>query len=67
MKLYSNNCPKCEILESKLKDKNIEFEIINDEEIFRSLNIDKFPVLEVDGNLLQFSEANKWVNSQEGR
>ena len=66
VKLYTIDCPKCEILEAKLNDKNIKFEKITDEDIAKSLGIDTFPVLEVNGELLKFSDANKWVNSQEG-
>ena len=64
--LYSNNCPKCEILEEKLNDKNIKFEIINDIEVLKSLKFDSMPVLEVDGERLQYNDANKWINSQKG-
>lgn len=65
--LYSNNCPKCEVLEDKLNEKNIEFEIVNDMEVLKSLNFDKLPVLKIDDDeYLDFSNANKWINSQKG-
>ena len=28
--LYSTNCPRCRIIEKKLQDKGIEFELFND-------------------------------------
>jgi hypothetical protein len=31
------------------------------------LGIMSVPVLEVDGNLLQFKEATEWINQQEAR
>lgn len=63
--LYSTHCPKCNVLEKKLKQKNIDFEEVNDIEIMKGKNIFFVPVLEVDGNMMDFSTANQWVNMQE--
>ncbi|HCF38049.1 MAG TPA: hypothetical protein DER56_03085 [Thermosipho africanus] len=62
--LYSNDCPKCKILKTKLEEKNISYEIFNtiDEMIergFRSL-----PILEVDGKIMTFIEAVEWVKGE---
>lgn len=62
--LYSNGCPKCDILKSKLSSKHIEYTEINDEEYMKSLGLDEMPVLETDGNRMEFSKANEWVNKQ---
>ena len=62
--LYSNDCPKCKVLETKLNSKNIKFTKISDLEILRSKNIMSVPVLEVDNNFMSFVEANTWVNNQ---
>ena len=50
IKLYTNHCRKCEILTTKLKEKNVTFETIDDEETFTSLGFDFMPVLEIDGS-----------------
>ena len=63
--LYSTGCPKCNVLKKKLTEKNIEYTESNDIEVMASWGIDQVPVLSVDGELLQFAEANKWINERE--
>lgn len=61
--LYSTNCPKCIILEKKLKDKNIEFNIINDVDEMIKKGFMAAPILEVDGVSMNYMDANTWVNN----
>lgn len=63
VKLYTNHCRKCEILTSKLKDKNIEFEVIDDEQWLRDNGYDFMPILEVDGKKLDYMNAVNYVNN----
>lgn len=60
--LYSTHCPKCMILEKKLKSKNIDYIEINDIEVMKEKNYLSVPILEVDGERLDFSKAVEWVN-----
>lgn len=53
----------CNVLEKKLIQKNITFEEINDVDIMKSKGILSVPVLEVDGNVMNFKEAVNWVNT----
>lgn len=62
--LYSTNCPKCNVLEKKLQNKNIDFEICNDVDLMVSKGIQQAPYLEVDGELMDFTKAVKWVNEK---
>lgn len=62
VKLYTTHCPKCKVLEKKLKGSNIEYEEITDVQLMTEKNILSVPVLEVDGEYLQFTEANDWIN-----
>ncbi len=62
--LYSTNCPKCNVLEKKLQSKNINFEICNDVDLMLSKGIQQAPNLEVDGELMDFTKAVKWVNEK---
>ena len=62
--LYSTNCPKCKVLETKLKSKNIEFEICDNVDLMLSKGIQQAPYLEVDNELMDFSNAIKWVNEK---
>jgi hypothetical protein len=63
IKLYTNHCRKCEILTTKLKEKNISFEVEDDEEILAALGFDFMPMLEVDGERLTYLDAVDYVNS----
>lgn len=60
--LYSTHCPKCMILEKKLKSKNIDYIEINDIEVMKEKNYLSVPILEVNGERLDFSRAVEWVN-----
>lgn len=63
--LYTTHCPKCRVLEVKLNKKGIEYQENTDIEYMSSLGIMSVPVLEVDGELLDFTTANNWINNKE--
>ena len=63
--LYSTHCPRCNVLEKKLQQKNIVYEEINDVEIMKEKGYLTVPILEVDGKSMDFKTANDWINSQE--
>ena len=63
--LYSTGCPKCNVLTSKLNEKEVKYETVNDIEIMTSLGISQVPVLSVDDVLLPFNKAVDWVNNLE--
>jgi len=62
--LYSTHCPRCRVLESKLTQKNIEFNVITNIDKMESLGIQSVPILEVNDKLLSFTDAIAWVNKQ---
>lgn len=63
--LYTTHCPRCLVLEEKLKQKNILYtEHTNTEEMI-NLNYSLVPVLIVDNEQYSFGEAVQWVNSLE--
>lgn len=64
---YSTHCPRCKVLEMKLKAKNIEYIENNDTEEMLHLGLKSAPALKVGEKLMDFSEAVKWVNVQEGK
>lgn len=64
--LFSTKCPKCNVLEKKLKQKNILYEEITDVKIMKEKGYLSVPILEVDGISMDFKAANGWINSQEG-
>ena len=63
--LYTTGCPKCKILQKKLDSKGIQFDISEDVDFMIEKGFTSAPVLEVDGEFLQFKEANDWINGQE--
>ena len=62
--MYSTGCPKCEILKEKLDAKEISYDLVTDVEEMKKLGITKVPMLSVDGNLMQYRDAVKWVNNK---
>ena len=62
--LFTIDCPKCKILEKKLSQANIEYEVCKDREAIASKGFDLMPVLDVDGQIMGFGEAVKWVNER---
>lgn len=61
--LYSTHCPKCNVLEKKLKQKNISYEEVNDVEIMKEKGYLSVPVLEIDGVSMNFKTASDWINN----
>lgn len=64
--LHTIHCPKCNVLEKKLQNKNVSFIKNTNEEIMKELGIELTPVLEVDGQLLDFKQANQWLEEYNG-
>lgn len=61
---YSSHCPRCYVLETKLKQKNISYTECNDVDVMVSKGLTNAPALEVDGVVMEFSEAVNWVKEQ---
>lgn len=63
--LYSTNCPKCNILEKKLNQKNISFTKITDfnEEELLSKGFTAAPVSLIDNKYYDFKEAVDYINT----
>lgn len=66
--VYSTNppCPKCKVLEKKLDEAGIEYEIINDVEKIKAKGYGNcyMPLVEAEGRVMDFSDAVKWVNAK---
>ena len=60
--LFSSGCPKCKVLKQKLDDKKINYKLSEDFDELVQQNLQTVPVLKVDGEYYQFSEAIKMVN-----
>lgn len=62
--LFSTKCPKCKVLETKLKQKSINYAEINDVDIMVQKGFTAVPMLEVDGVVYDFKQAVEWIGAQ---
>lgn len=62
--LYTIGCPKCNVLKGKLDSKGIHYITCTSIDEMKQLGIDDqpFPMLRVGENILNFHDANEWVN-----
>ena len=63
--LYSTGCPQCNVLKTKLDNKGIEYEFVTDEDVMIAKGFMAAPILEVDGEMMPFKQANDWINQKE--
>ncbi len=62
--LYEHGCPRCKVLKTKLNQKSIQYEDITDIEVMKSKGFEDAPKLEVNGVVMNFSDAVKWIGEQ---
>lgn len=64
--LYSTNCPKCKVMELKLKQKNIDFRVETDPDIVvnkgKEVGIISAPILNIDDKYFDFVNGVKELN-----
>ena len=65
--LYSTGCPRCKVLKKKLDDAGVEYETVGDVEEMTRLGFDTAPMLVVGGEVMNFTQAVKWVSDWERR
>lgn len=62
--MYSSGCPRCKTLKKKLDDAGIQYETFTDVQKMIDMGFTDVPVLEVDGQRMQFADAIKWVRER---
>lgn len=62
--LYSTYCPKCTILETKLKQQGIDFNVVDDIELMKKLGITHAPQLNIEGRLYDFNGAIRYLKER---
>lgn len=66
LKIFTIGCPACNVLIKKVIAKGIPFALITDPAAFDQLNIDIFPMAQVDnGPLMSYGETLAWLKNQE--
>lgn len=62
--LYTTHCPKCNVLDKKLTSKGIAYIKNTDTKEMLKKGFSTAPMLEVDGVIMDFKQANDWINEQ---
>jgi len=67
--LYSSHCPKCNVLEKKLEERNLPFTVCDDfdPKLIEDMGYDSLPVLAVGNTLFDFGTANTWLKEMDER
>lgn len=64
--LFSTGCPRCGVLKKKLAESGVSYKEVTDVDEMLASGIMQAPQLLVDGDLLDFSEAIKWLRLRGG-
>ena len=64
IKLYTIHCPQCNVLKKKLDAAGISYTLIDDQNWLIENGYHKFPMLEVDGKLMDFKESIDWLKER---
>lgn len=60
--LYTTHCPQCTVLENALKERRIEYKVVDDVKEMAQLKIRTAPCLSINpGEIMRFPEAYRWV------
>ena len=62
--LYEHGCPNCLRLKRMLDEKKIQYEDVTDQKLMISMGFKSAPKLEVEGVIMDFADAKKWVEEQ---
>ena len=63
--LYSTGCVRCNKLKDKLNAAAIQYEVNTNEETMAALGFEFLPVLEVNGEFLEYGAAVKWIKERQ--
>lgn len=63
MIFYTTHCPKCRVLEIKLKQKGIQYVEVEDVELMKKKGITSAPAIEYNNEIYDFVNAVKLVNN----
>lgn len=63
--LYTSGCPMCLVLKELLDKSNIAYTICDDKETMIKMGFTSVPMLEVEGNIMNYKNAIKWIKERE--
>ena len=61
--LFSTNCPRCRVLETKLNNADISYQIENDMTEVINAGFMTAPILKVNNQYYDFKTATEWINN----
>lgn len=65
IKLYSSHCPQCKMVEQMMNKNKIEFEVIDDQDIYMPIaeenNISSMPFADVDGCIMNTNKLKEYI------
>lgn len=61
--LYSNHCPKCEMMKKMLDMKNISYDIFDNEDEMIKMGFSSMPMISIDGKIMDFSDGISWIKN----
>ena len=62
--LYTNHCPCCEVLESRLKAVGIRYRVVDDVRMMLEMGLTTMPMLETDEMMMNYPVAMKWLEER---
>ena len=62
VKLYTTHCPKCKILEERLNEKKVKYDVIDNIEELQKMNFKSVPNLEIDGKIYNYLDSIRYLN-----
>lgn len=63
--LYTNGCPRCQILKSKLDAANIKYEVVDKIDDIIKQGYGQVPILVVDKLEMDFANAIQWLRDED--
>lgn len=61
--LHSTNCPRCNILDMKLKEKDVEYVVNTNVDDMIAKGFQSAPILEVDDEYYEFGDAVRFIGT----
>lgn len=62
MVLYTTGCPQCTCLKQILDSHGYKYSVCEDADLMIQKGFTAVPMLEVDGQVMSFKDAMKWIN-----
>lgn len=62
--LYTSHCPKCKVLQTKLDNAGIIYEVFDNVDEMIKMGMTTVPILNVNGQNMTYSKSIKWLKER---